>query len=496
MANGKSIHGPSQRALRVGDPCDDETRENQWVERGTIIAVYPNSLTCDIISERHGRLTGVPLPGLSQDPQGAGGHIEIPRPGQGVILQRGLGLPHILSILPMSVSRTIDRSTCPTILGLGAGSSSPTASPASYLGCLPVGLLPGDWIQLGNQGQFLGVFDQGAVGLYAGAWSHVMGSLEGDTLNISGRNLNVRTGAGQLTCKDYGGKQSVLLQLGTDQTTETGVDKGNYPLTVRLGGESKGLLDLIIADRIGNSVYEHIIDASGKVTHEETGPSINTYKQLVADTYGGDLNVEIQGSESRSVVGDQIDIINGSLARNVSQNIQSQVLNDRFDGINRNWDVSVGRNMSIYVSGDPVLSTPLTHSLHVAAANGSVSFDVGNPLAGDTGKSLSGFKVNTHGLGGIELLAKEFGLITIDSALPAASVWIGASTLNPKFEPAVLGLKLISLLTQMLILFDTHTHMILLPVPETPTMIPTVPMTPAIAANLPFLTSMKVMIGS
>ena len=217
---------PSSNALRTGNPCE-ENPANQRLERGTIVSVNPDTLTCDVITtETQSRLTGLAFPNLLQDPQGSGGHIEVPRPGTQVYVQRGLGIPFITGFQPVSVSSNTSRATSAVILGLsGRSGASPRSADATYLGALPSGLKPGDWLHIGNQGQFLGLFDQGTVGLYAGPWSHVLATLEDDTLNMAARNFNLRVGAGNLICRDYGGKQSVLLQLGTDQMTETGTGK-------------------------------------------------------------------------------------------------------------------------------------------------------------------------------------------------------------------------------------------------------------------------------
>ena len=47
---------PSDRSLILGDPVvDDNNLDSQWVERATIIRVNPNTLTCDVETEKIGR---------------------------------------------------------------------------------------------------------------------------------------------------------------------------------------------------------------------------------------------------------------------------------------------------------------------------------------------------------------------------------------------------------------------------------------------------------
>jgi len=138
--------------------------------------------------------------------------------------------------------------------------------------------------------------------------------------------------------------------------------------------------------------------------------------------------------------------------------------------------------------------------------NGHASFDIGSQLAGDSFKATSSFRVNTHGLGNVELLANELGMIMMDAALPTGSVYVGANlsaqATAPKpslFEPAVLGWKFIALMTAVVATFDSHTHMLPPPLAALAFFAPTLPpiplMSATVAPNIPFSVSKKVMVG-
>jgi hypothetical protein len=373
-----------------------------------------------------------------------------------VFIARGLGTPFITGYQPISMSNTASRLTSPVLLGLsGQGAASPKSSTAAYLGALPTGLQPGDWLHLGNQGQFIGLFDQGIVGLYAGPWSHVIATLEDDTLNIAGRNLNLRTGGMNLISKDYGGTQSLLLQLGTDQMTETGSGKENWPLTFRMGGEAEGLVDYQITDRRGTVVYRESISPAGAVTKSLTGPTLLDCKEDWVETIGGNRAIDVRGNESLNVVGDRIESIAGSVESAISQNLLSQVMNDRTDFVNRNWDMSVGRNMNMTVSG-AVPAVPTAAAAKWMFSNGSLVIDVGFPGT-DLGTALSGIQMNTYAPKGDIVLGSLAGKIIANNILPD-SVLLGASAGIATFHTVKWELGLQVFLQNLIKWLTAHVH--------------------------------------
>jgi len=464
---------------------------------GTILRINAETGTCDVATTDRRWLCNLALPGLSSDPEGPGGTITVPRLNQPVLVDLSTGWPTITKIFPVPTNTTAndqpsfsvaDTADNPTSLLYGQESAP------NYRARLPK-LLPGDTVTMGNQGQAVYVLDQGVCGLRASPLAKVEVNQCGDTTQIVGRNLSLMSGFGSVEFVDSGGKHSFEFKGGVDQLTQTGKD--NWIVRSRVGGDAVGLLDLQVSNTQGDKVYSFSCGMEGSVAQTQAGNLTQQVSGTSSYRLGGSRNAQIDNGD------DVLLMMNGSQRSEIWGNRVSDILDGCFtnvgsvrrDQVRGDWSMAVGRNMSINVSGDPLPSTPIDASLRVVATNGSVLFDVGNPLAGDLAKTLSGFKVNTHGVGNIELLAKELGLVMIDSTLPAASVWVGANTLSPKFEPAVLGFKLISLLTQMMAMFDTHVHMIVVPVPGVPTMIPMAPMTPVVAANLPFLISKKVMLG-
>lgn len=419
---------PTGSALRAGNPfADDRDLDKQWRERGTIISVNPNTLTCDVETETSGRLTGLALPEVIQSPQGCGGQIAIPHPGQQVVVQRGLGFPFIDKLLSLpttkNAAQTVSFAITPTATIAPTSGFFPQTDSANYRASLPEGVLPGDWIRMGNQGQYLGILDNGIASLYAGPWAHAVAMQENDTLELAGRNLKLLTGAGNLTCTDFGGKTSLLLQLGTDQKIETGQGTEHFPLTIRMGGESAGLLDFVLTDRRGTPVYERLIFSDGSVA--ETMRTLQTTcRGQVSRSYEQGLHELVIGSVQREISQDQIDIIQGSHERTVSQNLVSQVLNDQSENINRNWLVSVGQTMDLIVSGN-ILAKPGDASAHWMFSNGSLIIDIGMPPT-DLNTALSSFKLTTYGIQGNVELTSMLSKVILNTTTPD-SVLLGSA---------------------------------------------------------------------
>lgn len=488
---------PTGSALRAGNPfADERDLDKQWRERGIITSVNPSTLTCNVDTETSGRLAGLALPEVIQDPQGSGGQVAIPRPGQSVVVQRGLGFPFIDKLLPLPTSKNASRANAFSIVPTAGGKTATTAFPpgdtSNYLGNLPSDLLPGDWARLGNQGQYVGIFDGGAgggiAGLYASPWAHVIAFQENDTLSLAGRNLKLKTGMGNLESSDFGGKQALLLQLGTDQKVETGQGTERFPLTVKMGGDSEGLLDFVLTDRQGEPVYKRLIFSDGEVTENMRGLQ-TTYRGQVTRHYNQGLLDFIVGNVQRGVSGDQIDIIQGSHEYTVSQNLVSQVLNDQSENVNRNWLVSVGQTMDLTVSGN-VLAKPGDASAHWMFSNGSLVVDIGMPPT-DLNTALSGLKLTTYAAQGNVELSALLSKIILNTTIPD-SVLLGSVAGVATFH-AVLWEPLQIFLKALINWATNHIH----PTGVGPSGVAVIP-SPASAILDPLVTpigSLKVMLG-
>lgn len=493
----------SQEKARYGSALRGTIVQEQVA--GVICSVDAANGSCDVAASDGRFLSNIPLPGMAADPQGAGGSARIPRRNQPVVIQFGHGWPYIAAMLPVPTDDLADGrpSFDPTDGLSGTGDVDRVGSRPNYRARLPK-LKAGDWMESGNQGQALGLLDGGIALLRGSTLAQVQAIGGSDTLKLVGRNTQLMTGFGEMEFGDSGGKAFFALRGGTDQISQVGAGARKWAFEALVGGlagegGATGLADLHVARTDGERVHSISLEVDGTARRTCLGN----------DVFRCGARQEASIAQGRSVIidsgDDMLDVRNGDRYEMFAGSHNSDVLGSRYcrvgesrrDTIRNEWSVSVGRLASISVSGDPLQATPLTNALAVNVANGSVLFDIGNPLMMDVASAVSGFKVNTHLMGNIELLAKEFGMLMLDSKLAAGSVWIGASTESPNFEPAVLGLKFVEIITNILALFDSHVHQI--PLPSVliggPTLQPLVPMTPIVSPNVPLSLSKKVMVG-
>jgi len=475
---------------------------------GVIVRVNPAQGSCDV-SAGGNYYGNVPLPGLSRDVEGSGGSFEIPRRGTPVVLRLDVGWPVISQVLPISTDQeAVSRPSFdldPT--GSSSGDLFPTDDGPTFLGRMPKDMHLGDRGWVGNQGQKLAVLDGGVVVMEASPMARVEAIQDGDTLVMAGRNARLLTGFGNLEFRDEGGKSSFVFEGGTDQVTQTGAGKENWTVRAEMGGDAEGLLNFQTRDLGGQQVSSLTLEMDGSERRYNAGnTTVAVDGRHECSIRQGRQTYVQQGSDYLEVRGVREEQIYGNHITEAFDTRFCRVGGDRRDTVMRDWSLAAMRNMKINVSGDALQSTPLTNALDVVVTNGSVMFDVGNVTAGDTVKAMSGFKVNTHGPGNVELLANELGMLMMDAALPTASVYVGANISTqataPKpsiFEPAVLGWKFIALMTALIATFDSHTHMLPPPLAALAFFAPTLPpiplMSATVAPNVPFSVSKKVMVG-
>lgn len=475
---------------------------------GVIVRVNPLQGSCDV-SAGGNYYGNVPLPNLARDVAGSGGEFNVPRRGTPVVLRLDVGWPTISQILPISTDQeALDRPSFELdATGSSGGDLFAADDGPTFLGRLPKDMHLGDRGWIGNQGQKLAILEGGVVTLEASPMARVE-AVQDDTLIMAGRNTRLMTGFGNVEFHDEGGKSWFVFEGGTDQVTQTGAGRDKWTIRAEMGGDAEGLVDFQTRDLTGQRVASVSMGMDGSEQRYNAGnTSVSVAGSHACSIQQGRSTLIQQGADYLEVQGDREERVYGNLITETFDTRFSRVGGDRRDTVMRDWSLATMRNMKVNVSGDAISSNPLTNALDFVVTNGSVMFDVGNALAGDLKKALSGFKVNTYGgAGNIELLANEAGLLMLDAALPTASVYIGANVSTqltaPKgagFEPAVLGWRFIALMNAIIATFDTHVH----PLPPplaflaggAPTLFPIVQMSATVQPNVPFSVSKKVMIG-
>lgn len=399
---------------------------HQYVTKGQIYAVNPHTLTCDVMTERGYRFRGLALPHLSHDPEGGGGSIRVPRVGQLVAVQCGLGGEYITQILAEPSSVVTDPDLTFHVTEADTDSFISHSDVSNYRGYLPKDLLPGDWLEMGNQGQYFALLDGGASILHATPFAQVRALQHDDTLQLMGRNLEIFTGFGNIKFEDQDGKKAVIFEGGTDQWSELKPGEEKYSIRALIGGDAEGLIDFRVQDKRGQPVLKSIIEADGSTRNEYSGSRLLTIDGNIGEDIGGRRVIDIGNLDALTVHGNQEIDIEGSQSTNVSQALNTIVGQDRTDMVNRDWNLSAGRFMRLAAGGDPLLGKPGDAAVDWTITNGSLVIDIGNPAALDTQKSLSGFNLKTY-LGNIVLESLVKGNIQLNTMNPLDSVILGGT---------------------------------------------------------------------
>ncbi len=489
------------------DPFEDNLSEEQFgsaildpnstEKDGCIVRVNPTLNECDVYADGS-YYANCAIPGLYTQTDGSGGSVEVPQRGTPVRIRVGRGWPTITGYLPISTDNTAKSApSFPVVSNLvgSSGSLYPSDDGANFGGRFSDGLLPGDKVDIGNQGQGFARLDGGVALMKGSDLSQVMCNANKDHTIIAGRNLSIFTGFGQMIFGDDAGKSYFKFEGGTDQLTQVGADKENWQVQALIGGEASGLLDFKVLNLRGESLFSFSIDPDGTCRQTRLGNFAESYSGSLDTTVATGRRVDIVDGDDLCYVlqGKRVEKFTGG---HETQNLESRssfVAGNRKDNVRNDWKVSVGRTMSFNVSGDFALGNPTTAAVQWTVSNGSVVFDIGEPLAGDNVKALSGFKVGVAGLGGIEL-ATQLGQITMDASLPG-SVWVGGGLGNIPIEPAVLGLKFAELMTNIISIFDAHIHPPTFPGKPVEPPLPPAQMAARVAPNVPFSLSKKVLIG-
>lgn len=393
--------------------------------RGAILQVSSNK--CVVLTEDR-RLLQTDWPNAHSSPSGGAGIIEPPEIGQLVEVKIVNGRAHIDRQIPL-VSPISDGNRAFELSDTGTPTVSFDAYGGMYKDSTPPDSLPGDKVWVGNQGQKCGILEGGAAILVATPVSAFRALQKNDTAQIFGRNLHIETGLGVLDAWNKEGLSGLDFVGGCDQATESGAGQDNWTVRASIGHNSGGLASVGFFSRQGEPLWQRVVGTDGSIAENIAGGVSRAVLGFVSENLGNGRSVAIpKGNDDLQVNQGSWRVVAGGEMKLSSGGKMSIVAgDDRFDSANRDFTLSAGRNMLISASGDLLTGTPLSKALAFRVSNGSVEFDVGNPINLDTQKTKSGFRVQTY-LGDISF-ATAAGNVIIATTKPD-SVMLGANGSN------------------------------------------------------------------
>lgn len=451
---------PLSRRLRRSGTAIIQTTPT--VERGLIVRIYPNNLACDVVTDSKKTLLGLPLPNLIQFPGDVGGHVEIPETGTYVVVQHGNGKPQILGYCQ-----------------LASDSRSQIENPhsrafANYSISAPTDLLPGEWMQYGDQAQHFAVKRSGVLNIFGSSWAQVTVIGPENQLNIVGRKINIFTAMGDLIFDNANGKQSFSARLGTDLSQETLDKRWRYWLDMNSSGYR-----FHVTSTDGEPVYTHEIDLNGNGNIFHTGQVTQRCMAFGATVATG-ANIETGQLTLNSQ--DSITLNATGVATMTSDSLSISGMNAVNIFSNNNVQIRSGRVLSFSATG-PFPTYPTVRATEFRVTNGNFAVEVGIPGMADA--AMSGIELITHNPNGEIKLDAMLGRAIINTTLPNSVILGGMFGLahTVKWET---GLQ--AFLEALLAWLDTHTH----PGNGTP---PTIPTT-ALRSLFVAIPSLRVMVGA
>lgn len=465
-----------------GAAFTQNTGHQNW-ERCVIHEVYPDRYTCDVFTEQGRFLAGVPWP------LAASGTVIAPSRDENFAVHYNMGAPQLTPASTNTRTQpTGDREEFKTSPAQGVGGSDPVYSNKgsnNARGSLPRDVVAGDWMQVGDTGNMMGVLSGGVSVMKASELAQVIAAQARNMLKLIGQNFSLYTGAGTVDFITEGGKTSMVLRAGADNETESDPSAENFRIRCELGDEGE-MVDFRVTDGKGRNVYRLHVDPDGRVDREALRET-----NIIEE----DRRTEIGGNDVTQVGGNKIDEVAGSMAADVEgaagvrsggsyrvrsgADVAMNALHDIFLNSSRNMLVSAGGQV---IGSDPALLFTI--------ANGDVKFNVGSPFAGDAQVRGSSFDVDTFT--GSITLNSLVGKVDIGTPIPGGTKIGGFEGVGP--FSGVLYELLQVFMGVFGALIDTHVHLI--PVLGfTPTLPPLIPPWSSSAGIFPLSRSNFVKLG-
>lgn len=397
----------------VGLPDDAQTlhhgegiRDDQWGSRP--MHSFPRGLRGEILDcnpDTHSYTVSLTIGDGIALREGVGrllsdpGDKRILPKGTRVALSEDYGPLLILGVIPATSGRD-DNENRITVTGeSGSGGEDPIAqnkeSAANYrTKNTPRDLNPNDWVQVGEEGNLIGVLGGGVNVVKSSAFAQIRTHLLNDIVEIISRNFRHVSDMGTSEIKNDGGRITWSFRGGADQLTEAGADQENWTIRIDLGAEGD-LFHFALTQPDGGTNFSFHVNNEGKLTvYTATGVDDRTGGNR-RETTLGDRITDVKGNENTITRGNQTEKVNGTRDAMVAMSDTLNVGNDRTTSIQRHLTETVGgKHEEKIVGGNVALMKP-GDLARETTLNAGWKVNIGDPLSGANPAALAGFNLNT-----------------------------------------------------------------------------------------------------
>jgi len=448
---GRGRHGGSGAHSRRG-------------EFGTVISYQSDRYTATVRTERGRTLTGV---GRVRN---APGEVIPLSPGTEVLISHDYGLPVIMGVLAIpassnagSESFAVTDDTDALFVGGDGVNQGGITTHGNFRGAHePRDVIPGDWVQMGEDGNVLGVLGGGVNVIKSSALCQIRTHLVNELVEIFSRNYRHITDMGEFSVTNDEGRVNMRFRGASDEATEASPEEENWTIKMDLGSEGD-LFNFELCTPQGQTLFKLHVDSEGGA--EIFG--INGVALTSGSRAGGTNAQETSGSQQNTIGGDRTADVRGSDTLSVGTNQSIQITSDQETNIGNDYRIQAlrdmalgsGRNVSVVVQGGEG-----DNALTFDVEDGNWVVDMGSATNQDSGINFKTFggnmKFETQTGGDFEFESRTGNLKTttntakIITGTPNSVVLGGDSLASNLVKFQELQSLLMSLFTKL----DTHVH--------------------------------------
>jgi hypothetical protein len=429
-----------------------------------------------------------------------------------VIVDWELGFPYIDGSLPITASSAAAETPLGPSPNIGGSDNSVVTPPDQTTqrhGSFyrqqgqPKDILPGDQLLTTPDGNKVGALRGNYNVMDAGPDTKAKVETFGDRdlVRVTTEDYEVYSGFGTMSVYNTEGRCGVIVRGGTDQLTQTGGSDEQWTFKLDIG-DTGDYFTMEVCTPDGATQAKVNMTANGRVTILATDglDIVDGGDGASHNEYASDVITKILGSVKELVEGAVTETYSSTRTTSVSETDQKTVGHNESTSVNNHQVLSVGGNQQIKVNGGSALEAkPSNIAIETQVLNGSYFMELGNTLSGGSPLAKAGFTVAVNN-GDItlgqnpDLLAMPAmnATVSLNTNKPN-SVALGGTTSilskNPAFMHAVKAEPLMTLLTAMMAIFDSHIH--------NPPVVgpPAAPMSAAVSPMLMQILSKRVLIG-
>ena len=459
-----TAHGPNNPQKGSGRQGGTGDRHKRG-EFGTITHYATDTHTATVRTEHGALIPGVPR--LRSTP----GEVVPLAVGTDVLVSHDYGPPIIMGVLTIPAGNNANTSSYSVTdeEGFGGEGLNKASIPAgNYRNAAePRDLIPGDWSQVGEEGNLFALLGGGTNVMRSSAVAQIRTHLINDLVEIISRNFRHVTDMGEFKIENNDGRINMSFRGGTDQRSEAGPDEENWTIRMDLGATGD-LFNLEFTTPQGQTLFKFHVDAEGGCEiFGINGINLASGSRIGGghtEEHEGDSANSVGGSRTANTLGDAENNVGGNLTEDIGGDVTSTIGNDWRTQVLRDVAIGAGRAMAVTVQGPEIPGgTAMTYDIE----NGDWVVDIGGPSS-----PLSGFSMSTF-TGDIKHASTSGGVIsneTLAGFIENRSLGFKASTFSLP-DSVILGgetivshlvkwEELFSYLTSLHIALDSHAHLI------------------------------------